>query len=115
MSAHLPPKFFVSRMALMSPTPQPRTLGSRYVFARTQSYTAWAFSRSVRLPRVISSAVSFTMPSVGIRSVGAVQALSFAGSSAAAPFFAQSSARSWVRNRLVSSTTGAFSPSANSA
>ena len=37
MSAHLPPKFFVSSIALMSPTPQPRTLGSRYVLARIQS------------------------------------------------------------------------------
>src|SRR5207249_7719096 len=55
------------------------------------------------------------MPSVGIRSVGCVHIRSSAGSAVAATFFDQSIARFCVRKRLVSSTTGAASPSANSA
>ena len=99
----------------MSPTPQPRTLGSRYVLARIQSYTALVLSKSVLFPFVISRAVSLTMPSVGIRSVGAVNDLSVAASSLAVTFLDQSTARSWVLSRLVSSTIGASAPSANSA
>src|SRR5262245_1126792 len=55
------------------------------------------------------------MPSVGIRSVGAVKDLSIAASSLAAIFVVQSMLRSRVLKRLVSSTTGAGSASANSA
>ena len=99
----------------MSPTPQPLTLGSRYMVARTQSYTARAFSTSVRFPRVISRAVSRTMPSVGIRSVGAVHRLSTALSSLAAIVFDQSTARSRARTRLLTSRVGAGPLSANSA
>src|SRR5262245_52848137 len=55
------------------------------------------------------------MPSVGISSVGVVQARRAAALSWAGFGFDQSSERSWVRTVLISSTTGAFSPSANSA
>jgi len=48
-------------------------------------------------------------------SVAFVHILSTAGSSSAAIFFDQSSARSCVWKRLVSSTIGVRSPAANSA
>src|SRR5258706_4174063 len=103
MSAHLPPKFLVSRIALMSPTPHPFTLGSRYIVARTQSYTARVLSTSACLPPVIARAVSRTIPSVGISQDGAIQRFSAPVDSLDAIFFDQSRARSRVRTLLVSS------------
>ena len=63
----------------------------------------------------MSAAVCLTMPSVGIRSVASTQARSVAASSAARVLWAQSTARFWVRMRLVTSSTGVAVAAANSA
>ncbi len=110
----MPPRLPVSSIDLMSPRPQPRTLGSRWVLVTIQSKIFWAFSTSVRAPSMAFSAVSQTMPSVGNNLVGWVQYWRLTLSSRAVVRCFQSCARLWVCTRLVSSTKGCAWSAANS-
>lgn len=66
--AHFPFSPFAFSMTSMSPIPQPSDLGLRSVFSTPpHSRTARALSKSVRAQRVISVAVSRTIPLLGIR------------------------------------------------
>src|SRR6185503_2588762 len=111
-SAHLPPMLPVSSIPLMSPTPHPRTVGSRYVLFTTQSYSARVLSTSVVLPATALDAVAATMPSVGMSAVGLRLRARSPVFAAGADFLLQSMSRSRVRMVLTTMITGDDSPSA---